>query len=157
MAHLFLQAFESVETATVLHRNISRKREIEMIRNEASVTVTGWLNDVKDFDWGRALKVSVDVRKKNHQEEWETVDKTIYDVTTDDKSGMFDGVKQVTVTGRITGTNVFQKRDGTSGFSIKVRGESIVVAQDHKVGEAAMNNVWPTVNPNKPISESAPF
>lgn len=128
-----------------------------MIRNEASVTVTGWLNDVKDFDWGRALKVSVDVRKKNHQEEWETVDKTIYDVTTDDKSGMFDGVKQVTVTGRITGTNVFQKRDGTSGFSIKVRGESIVVAQDHKVGEAAMNNVWPTVNPNKPISESAPF
>jgi hypothetical protein len=157
MAHLFLQAFESVETATVLHRNISRKREIEMIRNEASVTVTGWLNDVKDFDWGRALKVSVDVRKKNHQEEWETVDKTVYDVTTDDKSGMFDGVKQVTVTGRISGTNVFQKRDGTSGFSIKVRGESIVVAQDHKVGEAAMNNVWPTVNPNKPISESAPF
>jgi hypothetical protein len=128
-----------------------------MIRNEASVTVTGWLNDVKDFDWGRALKVSVDVRKKNHQEEWETVDKTVYDVTTDDKSGMFDGVKQVTVTGRITGTNVFQKRDGTSGFSIKVRGESIVVAQDHKVGDAAMNNVWPTVNPNKPISESAPF
>jgi len=130
-----------------------------MIRNEASVTVTGWLNDVKDFDWGRALKVSVDVRKKNHQDEWETVDKTIYDVTTDDKSGNFDGVKQVTVTGRISGTNVFQKRDGTSGFSIKVRGESIVPATDGKVGSAAIMNEWPTakIGQGTPISESAPF
>ena len=130
-----------------------------MIRNEASVTVTGWLNDVKDFDWGRALKVSVDVRKKNHQDEWETVDKTIYDVTTDDKSGNFDGVKQVTVTGRISGTNVFQKRDGTSGFSIKVRGESIVPATDGKVGSAAIMNEWPTakIGQGTPMNESAPF
>jgi len=65
-----------------------------MVKNEALIEVTGWLNDVKDFEWGRALKVSVDVRKKNHHDEWETVDKTIYDVTTDDKSGDFDQVKQ---------------------------------------------------------------
>ena len=130
-----------------------------MIPNKAEVTVTGWLNDVKDFDWGRALKVAVDVRKKNHQDEWETVDKTVYDVTTDDKSGNFDGVKQVTVTGRITGTNVFQKRDGSSGFSVKVRAESIVAADEQKTGHAAVNAVWPTVIPGqgKPSDESAPF
>ncbi len=127
-----------------------------MIKNEATVTVTGWLNDVKDFDWGRALKVSVDVRKQSHQGEWETVDKTIYDVTTDDRSMVFDNIKQVTVEGRITGTNVFQKRDGSSGFSIKVRGTSIIPAGE-KVQEAAVNQVWPTVNPGQPISESAPF
>ena len=128
-----------------------------MIKNEATVTVTGWLNDVKDFDWGRALKVSVDVRKQNHQGEWETVDKTVYDVTTDDRSQNFEGVKQVTVEGRITGTNVFQKRDGSSGFSIKVRGTSITPASD-KVNEAAVNAVWPTVNPGQgKIEESAPF
>jgi hypothetical protein len=127
-----------------------------MIKNEATVTVTGWLNDVKDFDWGRALKVSVDVRKQNHQGEWETVDKTVYDVTTDDRSMVFDNIKQVTVEGRITGTNVFQKRDGSSGFSIKVRGTSITPASD-KVNEAAVNTVWPTVNPGQPITESAPF
>jgi hypothetical protein len=69
-----------------------------MVKNQALVTVTGWLNDVKDFDWGRALKVSVDVRKQNHQGEWETVDKTIYDVTTDNRAPL-DGVKQVVVTG----------------------------------------------------------
>ena len=128
-----------------------------MIPNKAEVTVTGWLNDVKDFDWGRALKVAVDVRKKNHQDEWETVDKTVYDVTTDDKSGNLDGVKQVTVTGRITGTNVFQKRDGSSGFSVKVRAENIVAADDQKTGHAAVNDVWPTVIPGQGISESAPF
>ena len=128
-----------------------------MIKNEATVTVTGWLNDVKDFDWGRALKVSIDVRKQSHQGEWETVDKTIYDVTTDDRSQNFEGVKQVTVEGRITGTNVFQKRDGSSGFSIKVRGTSITPASD-KVDVAAVNAVWPTVTPGQgKIEESAPF
>jgi hypothetical protein len=129
-----------------------------MVKNEALVSVTGWLNDVKDFEWGRALKVGVDVRKKNHQGDWETVDKTIYDVTTDDKSGDFDQVKQVTVTGRISGTNVFQKRDGTSGFSIKVRGESIVPAGE-KVQEAAIMGQWPTakIGQGNPVDESAPF
>ena len=129
-----------------------------MVKNEALVSVTGWLNDVKDFEWGRALKVGVDVRKKNHQGDWETVDKTIYDVTTDDKSGDFDQVKQVTVTGRIFGTNVFQKRDGTSGFSIKVRGESIVPAGE-KAQEAAIMFQWPTtkIGQGNPVDESAPF
>jgi len=129
-----------------------------MVRNEAQVTVTGWLNDVKDFDWGRALKVSVDVRKKNHQDEWETVDKTIYDVTTDNRTPL-DGVKQVVVSGRITGTNVFQKRDGSSGFSIKVRAESVEPAPNQvveKSGHAALNEVWPVATPGG-IEESAPF
>jgi hypothetical protein len=91
-----------------------------MVKNEALIEVTGWLNDVKQFDWGVALKVSVDVRKKNHQDEWETVDKTIYDVTTDEVPDV-EGAKQVTVTGRITGTNTFTKRDGSTGAAVKVR------------------------------------
>jgi hypothetical protein len=129
-----------------------------MIKNEAVVKVTGWLNDVKDFDWGRAIKVSVDVRKQNHQGEWETVDKTIYDVTTDDRTGNFDHVKQVTVEGRITGTNVFQKRDGTYGFSIKVRGISITPAAE-KINEAAIMETWPSaqIGQAQPIIEGAPF
>ena len=126
-----------------------------MIKNEAQIQVTGWLNDVKDFDWGRALKVSVDVRKKNHQGEWETVDKTVYDVTTDGREPL-DGAKQVTVTGRITGTSTFMKRDGSQGAAIKVRAEKVQIASD-KVNEAAINAVWPTVTPGAALSESAPF
>jgi hypothetical protein len=129
-----------------------------MVKNEAQVKITGWLNDVKDFEWGRALKVSVDVRKKNHQGDWETVDKTLYDVTTDGKDLLQD-VKQVTVVGRITGTNVFQKRDGSSGFSIKVRAESITPVDSGKVNEAAILETWPTaqIGQAQSISEGAPF
>jgi hypothetical protein len=129
-----------------------------MVKNEAQIQLTGWLNDVKDFEWGRALKVSVDVRKKNHQDEWETVDKTIYDVTTDNRTPL-DGVKQVVVTGRITGTNVFQKRDGSSGFSIKVRAQTVEPAANQvveKSGHAALNEVWPVATPGG-ITEEAPF
>jgi len=129
-----------------------------MIKNEAQVTVTGWLNDVKDFEWGRALKVSVDVRKKTEAGTWETVDKTIFDVTTDNRSPL-EGVKQVVVTGRIVGTNVFQKRDGSSGFSIKVRAENVEPAPNQvveKTGHAALNEVWPVATPGG-ITEEAPF
>jgi hypothetical protein len=129
-----------------------------MVKNEAQIQLTGWLNDVKDFEWGRALKVSVDVRKKNHQGDWETVDKTVYDVTTDNRAPL-DGVKQVVVTGRIVGTNVFEKRDGTSGFSIKVRAENVEPAANQvvdKTGHAALNEVWATATPGG-IEESAPF
>lgn len=97
-----------------------------MIRNQALVTITGWLNDAKVFDWGSAAKVSVDVRKQNDAGVWETVDKLVYDVTF---SGSFPDAKQVTVEGRITGLNTYEKRDGTTGASIKVRAESVTSAE----------------------------
>ena len=129
-----------------------------MVKNEARIELTGWLQDIKDFDWGRAIKVSVDVRKQNDQGQWETVDKTMYDVTTDNRAPL-EGVKQVVVSGRITGTNTFQKRDGTFGFSIKVRADSVAPAENQvlseKVNHAAINAVWPTVTPGAP--EEAPF
>jgi hypothetical protein len=128
-----------------------------MIKNEALIQLTGWLNNVKEFDWGVVLKVSVDVRKKNYQGDWETVDKTVYDVVTDGKSTL-EGVKQIKVTGRITGTNTFQKRDGSTGAAVKVRADSVEVVSD-KVNEAAIMDTWPTaqIGQAQPISESAPF
>lgn len=100
------------------------------IRNEAQVTITGWLDNVKDFPWGTTAKVSVDVRKKNDATgAWETVDKTTYDVTVQGSPNL-DGVRQVIVRGKIAGTQVFTKRDGTPGTSIKVRAESIVEATE---------------------------
>ena len=95
----------------------------QMQKNQAVIQVTGWLNDVKSFDWGAAAKVSVDQRKQNAEGQWETVDKTVYDVTFE---GAFPEAKQVTVEGRVTGLNIFEKRDGTTGVSIKVRAESVV-------------------------------
>jgi hypothetical protein len=126
-----------------------------MVKNEALIELTGWLNDVKSFDWGTALKVSVDVRKKNHQGDWETVDKTVYDVTTDGRTAL-EGVKQVTIKGRISGTSTFQKRDGSTGSAIKVRADSVTIASD-KVQEAAIMETWPTAKIGAAVDESAPF
>jgi hypothetical protein len=101
-----------------------------MIRNQALVTVTGWLNDPKIFDWGSAAKVSVDQRKQNAAGVWETVDKIQYDVTFE---GTFPDVKQVIVQGRIVGINTYEKRDGTTGVSIKVRAESVIPAEGEEL------------------------
>jgi len=132
---------------------------MEMVPNKAEVVVTGWLQNVADFEWGRAVKVAVDVNRKNASGEWEKVDSTLYDCTTDDKTGAFDDVRQVTVVGRITGTNVFQKRDGTTGFSVKVRAESITPAHGGKVQEAAIMEQWPTatIGQATPVDSQAPF
>jgi len=131
-----------------------------MIKNEAQIVVTGWLNDVKTFDWGVALKVAVDVRKKNHQDEWETVDKTVYDVTADSVPNL-DGVRQVTVTGRVVATATFEKRDGSTGSAIRVRATEVVVSVDDreapkKVDEAAIMSQRPTATIGQAVSD-APF
>jgi len=55
------------------------------------------------------------------------LDKIVYDVTFE---GAIPDAKQVTVTGRISGLNLYEKRDGTSGASIKVRAESVVAADE---------------------------
>lgn len=98
-----------------------------MIKNEAIVKITGWLNDTKSFDWGSAGKVSVDVRKKTDEGKWETVDRVTYDVTFE---AGFPNAERVTVEGRITGLNVYEKRDGSTGVSVKVRANSVVAATD---------------------------
>ena len=101
-----------------------------MIRNQALVTVTGWLNDAKVFDWGSVAKVVVDVRKPNAAGVYETVDKVTYDIVFE---GTFPDAKQVTVKGRISELNTFAKRDGTTGASIKVRAESVVPAETEDI------------------------
>ena len=131
-----------------------------MIKNEAQIVVTGWLNDVKKFDWGVALKLAVDVRKKNQQDEWETTDKTVYDVTADSVPNL-DGVRQVTVTGRVVATATFEKRDGSTGSAIRVRATEVVVTVDDreapkKVDEAAIMSQRPTATIGQAVSD-APF
>jgi hypothetical protein len=93
------------------------------VRNQATIVVTGWLNNVKNFEWGTALTVAVDVRKMNEAGEYETVDRVNYDVTTDQQ--FKSDARQIQVTGRITGLNTYAKKDGTTGVSVKVRAEAL--------------------------------
>jgi hypothetical protein len=131
-----------------------------MIKNEGLVTVTGWLNDVKAFDWGTSLKVAVDVNQKNAQGEWVKVDKTIYEVGIDTPISV-EGAKQVIVTGRIQSTKTFERRDRTIGCSIRVKAESVEAIVDDreppaKVQEAAIMGQWPTATIGQATAD-APF
>jgi hypothetical protein len=90
----------------------------------AQVIITGWADNLKVFDWGTALTVSVDQRRTNDAGEWETIEKTQYDVALGEAFDLGDA-KKVIVTGKIKGTNTYTKRDGTQGFSIKVSATSI--------------------------------
>ena len=130
-----------------------------MEQNKATIEMTGWLNNVSDFNWGRSVTVGIDVRRPNDSGTWETVDKTIYDVTIEDKSWEYAGIKQVKVVGKITGTGSFQKRDGTTGVSIKVKAESVVPLTVEKVSEAAIMEQWPTakIGQGKFVDDEAPF
>ena len=126
-----------------------------MVKNEAIITVTGWLNEDKNLQYGRVLRVGIDVNRKNNQDQWEKVDKTVYEIKTDSQTPL-EGVKQVTVVGRIMGTSTFTKRDNTTGSAIRVTAESVRPAGE-KVQEAAINAVWPTVNPGQGKVEDATF
>jgi hypothetical protein len=65
-----------------------------METNMAMVTITGWLDDDRQLQWGRVLKVGIDVNRKNNQDQWEKVDKTVYEIKTDSQTPL-EGVKQV--------------------------------------------------------------
>jgi len=121
-------------------RSSNAREGIIMIKNEATVEITGWLNDTKAFSWGTAFKLAVDVRAKNADTgEWETTDKTIYDCTIGEQFS--SDAKQVRVSGRITGVNTYAKKDGTTGVSIKVRAEFV----DDSVGGLENASFTPSV------------
>jgi len=51
----------------------------------AQIKITGWLNGIKEFDWGTTLSVSVTNRIKNQSTgEWETASRDYYDVVLND-------------------------------------------------------------------------
>lgn len=68
-------------------------------------TFTGWLNDIKEFDWGTVLKMSHSVRRKDEQGEWQTVGKDYIDVIVDPaKRGEFSDILNAQVPSRVAVT-----------------------------------------------------
>lgn len=93
-----------------------------MAATRADITVTGWVNNLKAFDWGTVFTLSVEHRQQNDRGEWETVDRTQFDVKTTDS---VPDAKQLLVTGRVTGTTTYAKKDGTTGVSIKLKATTL--------------------------------
>lgn len=91
-----------------------------------TVEFEGWLNDVKQFDWGHVLKVSHDQRAKNEATgEWETVGKDYIDVTvTPEQFAAVNGARKVRVIGSLK-VSTFNKSDGSTGVALKVRAKDV--------------------------------
>jgi hypothetical protein len=89
----------------------------------ATITVTGWLNEIKEFDWGRVFTVSESIRAKNPDGEWETIGRNYWDVTipTDVMTGNLAKDDQIVVTGYFSKGKPFTRKDGTLDIGLKVR------------------------------------
>jgi hypothetical protein len=96
------------------------------------ITLTGWVNQVKEFDWGTTLTVSVANRIKNQSTgEWETASRDYYDVVLNDgvQLGPIKVDDQVTVNGTFKLGKTYQKKDGSTAVELKVRANSIGYAE----------------------------
>ncbi len=122
----------------------------------------GFVNEVKNFDWGTVYNVSHNQVRKTPQGQWETVGRDYFSVVAPEGTQPLAENMRVNVKGRLK-TKTFEKRDGSKGVSLEVRADEIsVLAQgtlrEDKVNEAAVQAVWPTVNPGQSaIDELAPF
>jgi hypothetical protein len=107
----------------------------------------GFVQDVRNFDWGTVVVVAHNQRAKSASGEWETVGKDYIDVT-------FDGVAPaketlVKVKGNLK-VSTYDKKDGTKGVSLKVRASELY---PFKRGDA----VSATKEILEPLDPSLPF
>ena len=122
----------------------------------------GFINEVKNFDWGTVYNISHNQVRKTPQGTWETVGRDYFSVVAPEGCQPLTENMRVSVKGRMK-TKTFEKRDGSKGMSLEVRADDISVlsagtAREDKVNEAAVNAVWPTVNAGQgTLEEMAPF
>lgn len=90
-----------------------------------NIEFEGFVNEVKQFDWGTVLKVAHTQRAKDDATGvWSTVGKDYLDVTLPAGASASEGdLVKVTGTFKVT---TFEKRDGTTGVALKVRAQDIV-------------------------------
>lgn len=130
------------------------------IRNKATITVVGYLNDIKEFNWGTVLSVSVSNSVKNKETgEWETGSRDYYDVVLGDGVSA-NGLSKdsvIEVEGSFKVGKTYAKKDGSTGIELKIRATSVRPAVDSwpataQKGEAAVREVLGAT----PL-ENAPF
>jgi hypothetical protein len=104
------------------------------------VKFSGYVNRVKQFDWGVVYDIAHNQVVKNQAGEWETVGKDYFQVV--GPAGLQEG-QAVEVIGRLK-TKTFDKSDGSKGISLQVRASSIEPVQTRgKAAESPVVAQWP--------------
>jgi single-stranded DNA-binding protein len=111
------------------------------------VEFTGYVNEIKSFDWGTVLKMAHSQVKKNDAGEWETVGRDYFDVIAPAKTSVKEGDK-LDVVGKLK-TKLYDKKDGSKGISLEVRADSIAKA----AGSSRIPDTWTPVS----TDDSLPF
>lgn len=119
------------------------------------IEFTGFINGVREFDWGHSYDIAHSQMMKDDQDEWKVVGKDYFSVV--GKPGFQEG-DQVAVVGTLK-TKLFDKKDGSKGVALNVRASEMSKVERRakdasKVGHAAVHDVFGS---GGPIEESAPF
>lgn len=106
-----------------------------------NIEFEGYVNEIKQFDWGTVVQMSHAQRAKNQTTgEWETVGKDYIDVTV--PQGM--SVPAQNTTAVVVGTlkvGTYVKKDGSAGASLKVRAKDIRASVRGKSAPAE-SEIW---------------
>lgn len=103
----------------------------------ATIKINGWLNEVKQFSWGTALRVASSNRAKNDAGEWETVSRDYYDVVLGDGVTIDVAEGPVVVEGSFKLGKTYAKKDGTTGVELKVRATAVYADVSTRAESAA--------------------
>jgi hypothetical protein len=89
------------------------------------IEFSGFINEVKKFEWGTVYDISHSQRMQNDNGEWETAGYDYFSVIGDPG---FEANQRVTVKGRMK-TKRYEKKDGGTGVKLEVRADSITEYQ----------------------------
>jgi hypothetical protein len=104
----------------------------------------GFINAVRSFDWGTVYDVAHNQMLKDEQGEWKVDGKDYFSVT---GPAGFEEHDKVLVVGRFK-SKVFEKKDGTKGFSLNVRASEMSkverrsAVQSGLTGRQALDDVF---------------
>lgn len=118
------------------------------------VKFEGFINSVRQFDWGVVYDVAHNQMMKDEQGEWKVDGKDYFSVT--GPAGFAEG-DRVAIVGRLK-TKTFDKKDGSKGVSLNVRATEMVKVErkggSPQQAQAALQDVFGSV---KSIDDEAPF
>ena len=118
------------------------------------VKFEGYVNGVREFEWGVVYDVAHNQMLKDDQGDWKVDGKDYFSVT--GPAGFAEGDK-VAVVGRLK-TKLFEKKDGSKGVSLNVRASEMSKVErrggNPQDTQQALDGVFGSV---KSIDEEAPF
>ena len=110
------------------------------------IQFTGFVNEVKQMEWGTIYNMSHSQRQKNEQDEWETVGYDYFDVVGEIPTPQYSKGDQVEVQGNLK-TRRYEGKDGVARVTLQVRAERMTRIQGQKRAEAAVQEVFGDIAP----------